>query len=514
MSLHLSKKSILKKTVQVSFLTLMSRILGFTREMLWMRYLGVGAVSDAFLTAFRTPNMFRHIFAEGALNASFVPVIVKTVKEGNKEEANGLLTISFLFFQAILLVIYAFVFFKTEFIIKLIAPGFSVEQTNAAVPLLRILFPLIMFFSGSALIGGALNSVNHFFVPAFSMPLLNVIIIATIFLCMGYALAPEFLCWGILIAAFVQFFLHVIVYFKSHFRFGDISVASFAAFKTVLWRFLPALFGAGIFEFNVFISMMIASFLPQGSMTLLHLASRMMNIPLGIFAVALSSVLLPHFSRVVLYAPKRLPFYLLEVVKFICWIVIPATFFLAYVSEPIFKILLGSKATPEVLYQGKWILVLYVIGLLPLSINKTLVSIFYAKRDTRRPAIASGISAGVNIVGDIIGMYFFGVYGIALTNTIAAFTMMFICFVFLHKYYGISLYVKRFWHFIWRYIVQMLCIGAALFALLMSFERLVHASLRECIGIWPVAIIAALFVMGLVFVTRQRFGVRVYFLRK
>jgi putative peptidoglycan lipid II flippase len=492
----------------------MSRILGFTREMLWMRYLGVGAISDAFLTAFRIPNMFRHIFAEGALNASFVPVIVKTVKEGNKEEANGLLTVSFLFFQAILLVIYAFIFFKTELIIKLIAPGFSAEQTNAAVPLLRILFPLIMFFSGSALIGGALNSVNHFFIPAFSMPLLNVIIIATIFLCMGYALAPNFLCWGILIAAGVQFLLHLVVYFKNHFRFGHISVASFAAFKTVLWRFLPALFGAGIFEFNVFISMMIASFLPQGSMTLLHLASRMMNIPLGIFAVALSSVLLPHFSRVVLYAPKRLPFYLLEVVKFICWIVIPATFFLAYISEPIFKILLGSKATPDILYQGKWVLVLYVIGLLPLSINKTLVSIFYAKRDTRRPAIASGISAGVNIIGDVIGMYFFGVYGIALANTVAAFVMMFVCFIFLHKYYEISLYVKRFWRFIWRYIVQMLCIVTVLFAALMVFERLIHGSLRAYIGVWPVAITAVLLFMGLVFVTRQRFGVRVYFLRK
>jgi putative peptidoglycan lipid II flippase len=371
-----------------------------------------------------------------------------------------------------------------------------------------------MFFSGSALIGGALNSVNHFFIPAFSMPLLNVIIIATIFLCMGYALAPNFLCWGILIAAGVQFLLHLVVYFKNHFRFGHISVASFAAFKTVLWRFLPALFGAGIFEFNVFISMMIASFLPQGSMTLLHLASRMMNIPLGIFAVALSSVLLPHFSRVVLYAPKRLPFYLLEVVKFICWIVIPATFFLAYISEPIFKILLGSKATPDILYQGKWVLVLYVIGLLPLSINKTLVSIFYAKRDTRRPAIASGISAGVNIIGDVIGMYFFGVYGIALANTVAAFVMMFVCFIFLHKYYEISLYVKRFWRFIWRYIVQMLCIVTVLFAALMVFERLIHGSLRAYIGVWPVAITAVLLFMGLVFVTRQRFGVRVYFLRK
>jgi len=194
--------------------------------------------------------------------------------------------------------------------------------------------------------------------------------------------------------------------------------------------------------------------------------------------------------------------------------VIPATFFLSYVSEPIFKILLGSKATPDILYHGKWILVLYVIGLLPLSINKTLVSIFYAKKDTRRPAIASGISAGVNIIGDIVGMYFFGVYGIALTNTIAAFTMMLICFVFLHKYYGISLYVKRFWHFIWRYLVQMLCILALMFTVRMLFEHLFQASLRDFIGIWPVATIAALFVMGLIFVTRQLFGVRVYFLRK
>src|SRR3989304_7745755 len=156
MNHHLSKKSILKKTAQVSLLTFLSRMLGIVREFLFVQFLGVGAVSDAFIAAFKLPNFFRHIFAEGALSASFVPAIVKTVREGNREEANGLITISFLFFEGLVLLLYGFILLKTEWVFYLLAPGFSAEQLAYAVPFLRILFSFLFFISSSALLAGAL----------------------------------------------------------------------------------------------------------------------------------------------------------------------------------------------------------------------------------------------------------------------------------------------------------------------------------------------------------------------
>lgn len=209
MSLHLSKKSILKKTSVVASLTLLSRFLGIAREMLMIRFFGVGAMSDGFIAAFKLPNFFRHIFAEGAMSASFVPAIVKSVKEGNRTEANGLMTISFLFFEGLVLLLYAFVLLKTDWIIYLVAPGFSPEQTAYTIDFLRILFSLLFFISSSALLAGALNSVNHFFMPAFATPVWNMVWVGTLIVCLAYKLPVSYLCAGIILGAIVQFLGHL-----------------------------------------------------------------------------------------------------------------------------------------------------------------------------------------------------------------------------------------------------------------------------------------------------------------
>jgi len=171
---QLHKKGIVKKTLQVSAITFLSRVLAIVREFLKIRFLGLGALSDAFIVAFRIPNLFRHIFAEGALNASFVPVFVQVIREERDEDANGLMSMSFMFFQGILLLIYLFVLIKTTWVVAFVAPGFSPEQAEYTAFFLRILFPFIFFVSSSALLGGALNAVNHFFIPAFGPVLINI----------------------------------------------------------------------------------------------------------------------------------------------------------------------------------------------------------------------------------------------------------------------------------------------------------------------------------------------------
>jgi len=519
MSLHLNKKAILRNTAQVGGLTFLSRMLGLVREALLVRFFGIGAISDAFIMSFRIPNFFRHVFAEGALSASFVPAFVKTVKENNRREASGLMSISFLFFEGIVLLLYAFVFFKTEFVITMIAPGFSPEQTGYAIPFLRILFPFLFFVSSSALFAGALQSVNHFFVPAFGTPLWNMIYVATLLLCLSYNLSPMVVCFGIILGAFVQFFLHMVVYFKHHFTFGKIDAISIAGFKSVLSKFLPCLFGVSIVELNLFVSGIVASYLPKGSISILYYGSRFMNIPLGMFAVALSSILLPHFSRVVLFAPKRLNFYILEVTKLVTWVIIPATLFLMFVSENLFKTLLGSKADINQVMQAKWILILYLLGLIFLCLNKILLSVFYALKDTWSTTIAAMICAFVNLAGDIIGMHFWGAYGIAAANTIAGIVMTGLCFFFLHTRHGFKFYSGNYFNFLGRYIVQLLVAGAICVVIFLTIINRValgdwHNFFTVGFGYWILAIVLGFVLMGLMFVSKRLFSVELYFLNK
>jgi putative peptidoglycan lipid II flippase len=514
MSLHLSKKSILKKTAQVSALTLLSRMLGVVREFLMVRFLGVGAISDAFVAAFKLPNFFRYIFAEGALGASFVPAIVKTVREGNREEANGLMTISFIFFEGIVILLYAFVLLKPEWVLFVLAPGFNLEQTAYAIPFLRILFSFLFFISSSALLAGALNSVNHFFVPAFGTPLWNMIYIATLLLCLAYNLSATYLCLGIIFAAFALFAMHLIAFFKYHFKFGPITPAAKAIFKSVLSKFLPCLFGASVVELNLFVSTSIGSFLPKGSMTLLHYGSRFMNIPLGMFAVALSSVMLPHFSRLVLYAPRRLNFYLLEVTKFVTWIILPTTLFLMFVSNELFAMLLGSKGTPELVFQGGWILIFYCTGLLFLCTNKILLSMFYALKDTTATTIAAAICASVNITLDLISLKYFGALGIAMSNTISSVVMSLIALTFLYKRHKILFYWRLYARFFSWYVLQVI-LGCILFWLgLVGLQNVFGSMVMHGLGFWFATSTLAALIMVLMFMTRDMFRIRVYFLRK
>ena len=152
----LSKRSIIRKTMQVGGSTLMSRVLGIIREVLMVRYLGAGAMADAFITAWKIPNSLRKIFAEGALSAAFTPTMVKLIKEDKKDAANGLMSLGFLFFEGIVLALCTIVIITAPTVVWLMAPGFSPEQVARTVPFLRILMPFIFFISISALLAGAL----------------------------------------------------------------------------------------------------------------------------------------------------------------------------------------------------------------------------------------------------------------------------------------------------------------------------------------------------------------------
>ncbi len=514
MSLHLHKSVIVKNAAKVGGITFFSRLLGIIREVFIVRFFGVGAVSDAYLAAFKLPNLFRHVFAEGAMSASFVPEFVKSVKEGDRETSNGLMTIALLFFEGLVLLLCIFVFFKADLVVWLFAPGFSEEQVTYAIPFLRVLFPFLLFVSSSSLFAGALQSVNHFFAPAFGTPLWNMVYIGALLLALNYNLTPMFICGGVLAGAAVQLLLHIYFYFKLNFKFGAITPQVKVLFRNVLTKFFPCLFGVSIVEINLLVSGIFASYLPKGSVTLLHYGSRFMNIPLGVVAVALTSVLLPHFSRVVLYAPRRLNFYILESAKLVTWVVIPVTLAMIFLSKPIYEMILFSKKqTAAQVSEAGFILMIYLCALLFLCLNKILLSVFYSMKDTTSTTIAAGVSALVNLGGDAAGMYLWGSYGIAAAVVWSGITMTFMCFYFLRTKHGFTFYSGNYFNFLGRYVVQLLL--ASLIFVVGYYTAHMHLVwVKHWLGFWVFASTWALIVMAGLYLTRKLFKLDVYFLNR
>ncbi|HZW61658.1 MAG TPA: murein biosynthesis integral membrane protein MurJ [Candidatus Babeliales bacterium] len=534
MSTILSKSSILKKTFEVASSTLMSRVLGIIRETLSVRYLGAGMASDAFLTAFRLPNTLRKIFAEGALSAAFVPTLVKVVRQEGKEEANRLMSLAFLIFEGLVLLLCALAMWQAEFTIKLMAPGFSAEKIAFAVPLLRILMPFIFFISSSALLAGALQSVGHFFVPAFSPVLLNVFFITGLVACWTLNLPVTHLCFFILFGGLVQFIGHLVAYFKLGFAFGAISIGVLRNFGSVLANFLLGSISMSVVEINLFIDSQFASYLPEGSVSLIYYANRFMGIPLGVFAVAFSTILLPHFSRITAYAPKRLSFYLLETSKFVAWVTIPATLMMCFFAQKFFATLfLSEKFTMAQAVETGHILIAFTIGLLFFSLNKIILSMYYALHAPWIPAMIAAFGAIINIVLDYILIEYWQATGLALATTISAIVQT-ICLVALFRSKfsivlfrkrfvwesNFKLYIKQFALFIWRYTLQLSLIFSTAFALYYGIELWIATSLSMGLknfllfglGFWFwVGPLCGLTFLAL-FYSRKWFNVQLYFL--
>ena len=439
---------------------MVSRLLGFVREVLLVRFLGVGALSDAFLVAFRFPNSLRKIFAEGALSAAFVPAMVKMVKKGDEHQTNSFMTIAFLFFQTFVIVLCVLVYFYADQVIALTAPGFSPQQLALAGPFLRVLFPLLLFISCNALFSGALQSVNHFMVPAMGAPLLNVGFIVSLIACLYFKLPAIVLCYGIVLAAVGNFFLHLATYFWHNFSFDGINRPALKSFGGVAKKFLGGLFGVSVMEINLFADQYFASYLPAGSVTLLNYGTRFMQIPLGVAAIAFSTILLTHFSRVVLYAPKRLNFYLLEASKFVCWLMLPSAVLLMVTSEKLFStLLLAGRGTPLQIWQASWILTIMSVGLVFFSLNKIFTSAFYALHDTWTPTVAGMIATFVNVAINIISVLYLGdwaMFGIAASTVASGVVLATLSVVLLYRKYGMHFYFRAFLGFLLRYIPQLI----------------------------------------------------------
>lgn len=306
MSSTLHKKSILQKTAAVGSSTLLSRAFGIAREVLTVRYLGAGVVSDAFLTAYKIPNSLRKIFAEGALSAAYIPTFVHMIKRDDKREIDGVMSLSMLVLQGFLSILCLLMVWKADLVMRVIAPGWyesgeatssfmgihlpaawlglgqPLEQVAYAVPFLRILMCIIIFISSSWLLASALQAVNHFFIPAFSPVLVNIVFIAglVIGLWLDIPVSSPFLSYMIVLATFLQFVLHLHMYLTLGFHFGKITAKTWHYFGQIFLKFFPVMIAMSAMEIGNFIDTSFASYLPEGSVSLIYYANRFMGIPL------------------------------------------------------------------------------------------------------------------------------------------------------------------------------------------------------------------------------------------
>src|SRR3989475_753671 len=282
----------------IGLATLLSRVLGFARDMVLARLFGAAPAADAFFVAYRIPNLLRELFAEGSMSAAFIPVFSEYLAQRTKRDAWELASAAFTTLLTILTGVCVLGIFASPWIVRLIAPGFSgdAEQEALTTLLTRIMFPYLLFIGLAALAMGVLNSVRSFAAPAFSPVLFNIAIIAAAFF-----LAPLFaepilaVAVGVVIGGLAQFLSQMPALRQAGLLFGWRFDFAHEGVRRIGWLMAPALIGLSVTQINILVSTILASYFPGGP-TYLFYGMRLIHFPLGIFGVALATALLPSLS--------------------------------------------------------------------------------------------------------------------------------------------------------------------------------------------------------------------------
>jgi len=513
------KKAVLKKCVQVGGTTLMSRFLGIIRELLMVRYLGAGIISDAFITAYKVPNTLRKIFAEGALSAAFVPSFIAALKKDPKE-AESLLSFAFILFEGALLVLCAISMLIAPHLLWVIVPGFGEEKIAITVTFFRILMPFIFFISSSAILAGALQSVGRFFVPAFGPILLNIVFIIGLCICLFFSLPVSYVCFFILLGGLLQFLQHLYAYFRAGFRFGPVNKNTWHSFSHVLAKFCMTGVSMSVMELGLFIDTSFASLLSDGSVSLIYYANRFVGIPMGVFGVAFSTILLPYFSRIGTYAPKRLNFFLYESAKLVFWVTVPCMLALIFFANAIFVTLFVPRFTMQQAHDAGTLLIVFALGLFFFSLNKVLLNLFYALHAPGLPTIVSVLVTVLNIVLNYLLMQPFAGVGLVAATTISGIMQTILLFYFLKKKFNFHGYPRHFGIFMLRYVAQLTVVSGIFYVayrctgafLTLALPQSLALFFLEKIGFWlwvgPLCVMAGL----LLYLYRKQCGIRLYFL--
>ena len=420
--------SLMRAITTVGGYTLISRVLGFVRDVLLAAFLGAGAAADAFVVAFKLPNLFRRLFAEGAFSAAFVPLFARRLAGEGRDAARLFAE------QAQAVLLFALVVFvmiaeaTMPWALSVVAPGFldDPEKFRLAVELTRITFPYLLFVSLVSLIGGVLNALERFAATSATPIFLNLVMIGGLVLWQWYApSAAHGAAWGVVVAGFTQLVWLALVLRSAglglRLRWPKLT----PEVKRLLVLMLPVALGAGVYQINVVIDVVIASFLPSGAVSYLYYADRLNQLPLGVVGIAIGTALLPILARQIRAGEDTAALAnqnrALEVALALT---LPAAAALIVIAQPIIAVLFERGAFgSDAVTATAWTLAAYAVGLPAHVLAKVFTPGYFAREDTATPVKFAVVVMVVNAalaIALMLALQPFGIghVGIALATAL------------------------------------------------------------------------------------------------
>ena len=452
--------NLIKSTGTFSFFTIISRLLGYLRDIMIAVFLGTSFLADAFFVAFRIPNTFRRLFSEGTFNAAFIPSYTSESNKGKKKSYNFANEVFNLLFLSLLVLVLLVQLFMPAFV-SLIAPGFvnDIEKINLAIYLTRITFPFLMLISLASFFSAILNSHNRFAEAAAAPIILNIILIIILFF--SKSLNDNlvyYLSYGVTLAGLLQlFFLYFFV--KKHFKFNfNFKLSYNSKVKIFFKKLLPSIFSSGVTQINILVGTIIASF-QASAVSYLYYADRIYQINLAIAGIAIGVVILPQLSKHI-QQKKKIKVNLIQnkALELSLFLSLPASIALLIASEEIISALFGyGQFDKDSVYNSAQALFFYSLGLPAFAMIKIFSNFFFANNNTKTPFYISLISVLLNI---IISIYFFKSIGfiiIPIATTISSWFNLVILFSILRKndlFKFNDIFINRFFKIIFSSILM------------------------------------------------------------
>ncbi|WMY97630.1 MAG: murein biosynthesis integral membrane protein MurJ [Arsenophonus sp.] len=430
--------NLLKSFISISFFTLISKIFGFFRDIIIARFFGAGIETDSFFIAFKFPNFLRNIFAEGAFSHSCIPILMEyKTKKKNTEIKEFISYVSGLLIF-ILMIISLFGIIFASNIIYILLPGFIKQKDKfiLTVDLFKIVFPYILLISLATLYNLILNTWNNFLVSSCTPLLFNLVIILSILILSQYCSPSIFaLAIGVIIGGLVQI-LYQIPFLKkiNKFIIPKISISNSSIVKLVR-SMKSGIIIICIGQINVIFNIFLSSFLSSGSISWIYYADRLIELPIGILAVALSTVLFPNFSKSFLTGNKKEFQKLLDWGLRICFLfAFPFGIIMSLLAKPlIFSFFQYKNFTNHDAIMTEKVLIFYSIGLLGFMINKIFIPVFYSIKEIKTLTIITILSCFFTQIMNLIFIKFFYHSGLALSSSLNAYFYSFMLYFQLKK---------------------------------------------------------------------------------
>jgi putative peptidoglycan lipid II flippase len=435
----------------IGSLTLLSRIFGFIRDNIIARIFGTGSETDAFFVAFKIPNLIRRISGEGAFTQAFIPILGEYKSKKNSLELKNLVNKTATLMGLLLIIITLFGILSSHWIIQLVAPGFkdNPDKLKLSVELLQITFPYILFISLTSMAGGILNTFGKFFAPAFTPVLLNLsFIFGAIFFAGFFAQPIVILAWSVFFGGLLQLFFQI-PFLK---QIGLLPKLDFNFNEPGVWKIIklmgPAIIGVSIVQISMLINNVFASFLESGSVSWLYYADRLMEFPVGILGVTLSTILLPSLS--ISFSNKNKEKYsslLNWGIKLALIISAPAAIALYILSIPLVTTLFfyGAFSAKDV-FMTNLAVIGYSFGLVALILIKVLASAFYARQNIRTPVKIAVVTLIATQVFNLIFVNLYQHAGLAIAIGLGACVnaLLLIIYLLKNRYFSFDHYWFRF----------------------------------------------------------------------